>query len=91
MGGKGSAKDAAEPHGTASQPLSLGGPGGGGAAGGGAVRIVVDGAVMIDGAVNADGESVTEGNGGGGAGGSIWISAGGKTSDIHYILRIFFI
>jgi hypothetical protein len=57
--------------------LSFGGPGGGGAPGGGAVRVVCGGDVVVDGQVLANGADAATPTGGGGAGGSVWIAAGG--------------
>ncbi len=66
------------------EPASLGSGGGGGHSGiggngGGAIRLDVGGVLRVDGAVNADGNDAVDGTsnrGGGGSGGSIWITAG---------------
>ncbi|HTI98662.1 MAG TPA: hypothetical protein VL527_07135, partial [Dongiaceae bacterium] len=52
--------------------LGVGGPGG---AGGGSVRLVVGGHAEIDGRILANGQDASNSRSGGGAGGSIWISA----------------
>lgn len=57
---------------------SAGGPGSGGAGapGGGAIRLVVDGELTVDGRITANGHGTVTDNAGGGAGGSVWITAG---------------
>jgi hypothetical protein len=70
-------------YGSAVQPVhrgSGGGPtvsfdGGGGAEGGGAIRINAINSIIVDGEINADGNPGLSDNSGGGAGGSIWITA----------------
>ncbi|MCW5551443.1 MAG: hypothetical protein KIS67_04670 [Verrucomicrobiae bacterium] len=61
-------------------PGSGGGLGSGtpaGGAGGGVVRLSVAGWLYLDGRISADGETAISLNGGGGAGGSVWLTVGG--------------
>jgi hypothetical protein len=69
----------------AATPIDFGSGGGGpdgsnvnvGGAGGGAIKLVVQGALIIDGTLSADGEdgrNLTYSCGGGGAGGSLWLT-----------------
>jgi len=69
-------------NGSASQPVSFGSGGGqgfasitGGSEGGGAVRISVGGTLNLDGNLTANGDYGWQDDSGGGAGGSIWITA----------------
>ncbi len=69
-------------YGSAAQPVDFGSGGGkganngtGGSEGGGAVRISVGGTLNIDGNLSANGDYGWQDDSGGGAGGSIWISA----------------
>ncbi len=68
-----------------SSPQGTGGRGGFGsqialgsvaANGGGALQLTVRGALQLDGRISADGISTTSLNGGGGAGGSVWLQIG---------------
>ena len=69
-------------YGSAAQPTAFGSGGGsgvntvtGGAEGGGAIRLSVGGTLTVNGNVSANGDYGWQDNSGGGAGGSLWISA----------------
>jgi hypothetical protein len=70
-------------HGSAVQPVDLGGAGGGyvgtssigQACGGGALQLNINGTLRLDGRISADGSDAALQGGGGGAGGSLWLSA----------------
>lgn len=70
-----------EGYGSVLEPTDLGSSGGGGngsparSPGGGVVRLVVGGTLQLDGTLSADGTPAWYDNQGGGAGGSIWITA----------------
>lgn len=73
-------------NGSATQPVDLGSGGGagantyfGGSEGGGAIRLTVGGTLNLDGSVSANGNPGLQDNSGGGAGGSVWITAGALT------------
>jgi hypothetical protein len=87
-------------YGAIHQPTTYGSGGGGsatllqGGSGGGAVRLTVNGTLVLDGRISADGGSVVS-SGGSGAGGSVWLSVGtlagagmisanGGTADVRY-------
>jgi hypothetical protein len=59
------------------EPVELGSGGGGGGAirGGGAIQLTVTGTLTIDGRVSVNADAVTGGYSGGGAGGSVWLTA----------------
>lgn len=67
-------------YGSVLEPVDRGsqggeGSGGSGSPGGGAIRLVVDGVLSLDGRLSANGSSSPINNSGGGAGGSIWVTA----------------
>jgi hypothetical protein len=69
-------------YGSATQPVDFGSGGGngtatvtGGSDGGGVIRFSVGGNFNVDGSVSANGNSGWQDNSGGGAGGSIWVTA----------------
>jgi hypothetical protein len=70
-------------YGSATQPMDFGSGGGpgattgivGGSEGGGAIRLSVGGTLNIDGSISANGDYGWQDNAGGGAGGSIWVTA----------------
>ncbi len=69
-------------YGSAVQPMDFGSGGGsgvattsGGSEGGGAVQLKVGGTLTINGSISANGDFGWQDNSGGGAGGSIWITA----------------
>jgi hypothetical protein len=68
-------------YGSSNQPVNFGGSGGvypplaGYSRGGGAIRLAVGGTLTVNGIVSANGEEGMIDGSGGGAGGSIWISA----------------
>lgn len=67
-------------YGSTFNPLDLGGAGGEGyggygGTGGGGIQIHVGGNCVLDGTVTANGQNATNSRAGGGAGGSIWITA----------------
>ena len=67
-------------YGSILEPVTFGsqggdGNGGAGVAGGGAMHFIVGGALVVEGRISADGLASGIDNSGGGAGGSIWISA----------------
>lgn len=69
-------------YGSASKPVDRGSGGGnglgpvtGGSDGGGAIRLAVAGSLLLGGLISADGSDGWQDDSGGGAGGSIWISA----------------
>jgi hypothetical protein len=70
------------PYGSVLAPRDLGSGGGGyytrgvGGSGGGAVRLSVSGLLLLDGRISAEGNSAIGEGGGGGAGGSVWVTAG---------------
>jgi hypothetical protein len=69
------------PYGSIREPVTPGsqggaGDGGAGGAGGGAWRLVVGGRMQLDGRLSVDGLKGVPNNAGGGAGGSIWLTAG---------------
>ncbi len=90
-GGKGGAGGAAggAAYGSVAEPVEPGSGGGGctpgstPGAGGGTIRLTVDGTLTVNGWVSADGFSGSDAtcNGGGGAGGSIYVSAGTLTGE----------
>jgi hypothetical protein len=70
-------------HGTIASPTTFGGGGGGrtnnvpvGGIGGGALRATVNGRLTMDGLINVNGTPAVHTGGGGGAGGSIWLTVG---------------
>lgn len=71
-------------YGSAMHPTDFGSGGGqgaldgiaGGSEGGGAIRLSVGGTLNVDGNISANGDYGWQDNSGGGAGGSIWITAG---------------
>jgi RHS repeat-associated protein len=67
-------------YGSASAPVDLGSGGSGsqygGSSGGGVVRLIVSGTLRNDGIISADGAPVQPALGGGGAGGSVWVTTG---------------
>lgn len=66
------------PYGNYMQPSTPGSGGGGangGGAGGGVIRINLTGTLTVNGYLMADGAYITSDNTGGGAGGSVWITA----------------
>lgn len=84
FGGQGSSEAGPAPGGVAYgdplRPVAMGSRGGigsygPGGPGGGAVRLQVGGTLALDGLITADGGGVGDTRSGGGAGGSIWISA----------------
>lgn len=81
-GGPGATGATAGPvYGSQVEPLTSGsrggsGDGGPGAAGGGVIRLIVDKTLTVDGRVSAVGLSAQANNSGGGAGGSIYLTAG---------------
>lgn len=89
-GGKGgnsqSGASGGKSYGSATQPVDRGSGGGGGAnayfggcQGGSALRLLVGGTLNVAGSVTANGTPGWQDDSGGGAGGSIWITAGGLT------------
>jgi len=67
-------------YGATHQPVDKGSGGGAGstgigASGGGAIRLLVGGTLRVDGAITASGLNATNSRAGGGAGGSIWLTA----------------
>jgi hypothetical protein len=77
-------------YGSFTQPSTLGsgggqGSGGPGGAGGGAVRLNIGGSMILNGAILANGADATNTRSGGGAGGSVWITAQNYsgTGNIH--------
>ncbi len=69
------------PYGSVLEPAALGsqggdGNGGPGAPGGGALRLVVNGRLLVDGRLAAEGSGTSVNNAAGGAGGSLWVTAG---------------
>jgi hypothetical protein len=70
-------------YGSITQPVDLGSGGGngsgtypGGAAGGGAIRLTVGNKLTLDGRIGSDGRAALQDDAGGGAGGSVWLTAG---------------
>ena len=61
-------------YGSITTPTNSGSGGNGGGLGGGAVRLAVDGAVLVNGTISADG--VESGDQRGGAGGSVYLTSG---------------
>jgi hypothetical protein len=75
-------------YGSAQQPVDRGSGGGrgsgvyaGGSEGGGAVRLTVGGALTVNGRLSAEGDAALQDDGGGGSGGSIWLTAGVLAGD----------
>lgn len=70
-------------YGSAAQPVDRGSGGGallpGGSEGGGAIRLSVGGALRMDGLLSANGNAGWQDDSGGGAGGSIWVTANALT------------
>jgi hypothetical protein len=65
------------PYGSITQPVSFGGAGGGGTnAGGGAIQMTVLGTLSLAGDISANGASAATLTGGGGSGGSVWLTVG---------------
>jgi hypothetical protein len=69
-------------YGSTQQPVDRGSSGGigleallGAAAGGGAIRLTVGGTLTVNGRLSADGDAALQDDGGGGSGGSIWLTA----------------
>jgi hypothetical protein len=61
------------------EPVDFGSGGGGGSApnrGGGAIQLTVEGTLTVDGRVSVNADTATGGYDGGGAGGSVWLTAG---------------
>jgi hypothetical protein len=80
QGGSGSGVAGGTPYDVIQQPVMLGsgggvGQGGVGAAGGGGINLVIGGTMRVDGAVTAHGADALNDRAGGGAGGSIWLTA----------------
>jgi|GEM_PF-1865978 len=79
-GGRGSGGSSAPPYGSAMLPVDLGSAGGGAyggwSAGGGAIRLNVLGLLLLNGQISANGTNSPGGNSAGGAGGSIYVTAG---------------
>jgi hypothetical protein len=70
-------------YGSASQPVDRGSGGGlgwgaptGGAEGGGAIHVTIGGTLTVNGRLSASGDAALQDDGGGGSGGSIWLTAG---------------
>jgi len=78
-GGQGSG-NGGPTYGSATEPTDLGSAGGGKyggwSRGGGAIMLNVSGGLLLNGLLTADGQAGAGGNDGGGAGGSIWVTAG---------------
>jgi hypothetical protein len=86
-GGAGGASASGAPggisYGSITQPVDLGSGGGngsgtylGGATGGGAIRLTVGRKLTLDGRIGSDGQAALQDDAGGGAGGSVWVTAG---------------
>jgi hypothetical protein len=87
-GGASSLSPGGGTYGSAEQPVDRGSGGGrgsgvyaGGSEGGGAIRLTVGGALTVNGRLSAEGDAALQDDGGGGSGGSIWLTAGALAGD----------
>lgn len=82
-GANGSTAEGGGVYGSLTEPVDFGSGGGrspvfntAGGVGGGAIRLTVDGTLLVDGSVTANGQAPTYAAAGGGSGGSVWLTVG---------------